>query len=441
MDAREVALLTLSACEHQGGWSDGALKKQLAMAGLDARDAGLATNLCFGVLQNRMLLDFYLGHFSNLPIKRMESRVIQALRLGAYQMLFLDKIPHSAAVDRSVEMTRTHCKNTRAPGMVNGILRSLQRNLDHLPIIPNQDKIEYLSTLYSNPSWLVKEFISVLGEEGAQAVMSANNQQPPMTAMVNTVKISATELVERLTAEGVRVEAHSWLADCLVLYGTGNLEELESFKDGLFYIQDCASRLAILAANPAPNSRVLDVCAAPGGKSFAAGIAMGNSGEIISCDLHPHKKKLIQNGADRLGLTNIVPTTADGKVFREEWAEGFDTVIVDAPCSGLGVIRKKPDIRYKNPDELRALPEIQRDILNNASKYVKSGGVLLYSTCTVLQRENNQIVEEFLRSNSAFKAEAFTLPEPVGAVDDGIVGLWPHLHDTDGFFICKLRKE
>lgn len=440
MDAREAAMLTLNACQRQGGWSDGILKKQLASAGLDNRDAALATQLCFGVLQNQTLLDFYLSKFSNIPLKRMEGRVVQLLRLGAYQMLFLDKIPHSAAVNSAVELTRTHCKNPRAAGMVNGILRSFARSLNNLPTIPQGDAVTYLSTLYSHPEWLVKEFILSLGEAGAAAALTADNSQPPTTVMVNTTRTTAQELTRSLEEARVEVSAHPWLENCLLLSRTGDLERLPAFQDGMFYVQDPASRLAIRAADPKSGMRVLDCCAAPGGKSFAAAVAMEGQGEVISCDVHPHKKKLIQAGADRLGLSCITPMTADGKVFRSEWEGAFDVVLVDAPCSGLGVIRKKPDIRYKDPKPLEGLPAIQGEILANASRYVKPGGVLLYSTCTVLRRENEDVVSGFLAEYADFKPESFVFPAPIGEVGEGMITLWPHLHGTDGFFICRMRK-
>lgn len=441
MDAREAALLTLNACHRQGGWSDGVLKKQLAAAKLDSRDAALATQLCFGVLQNQLLLDFYLSQFSNIALSRMEGKVLQALRLGAYQMLFLDRIPHSAAVNCSVEMTKRLCKNPRAAGMVNGILRSVERNLDHLPAIPNTDPVSYLSILYSHPEWLVKEFCMTLGTEEGAKLLAADNHQPPMTVMVNTLRGTAEQVAQRLTEQKVEVTPHPWLADCLVLSKTGDLEGLEAFREGLFYVQDPASRLAVEAAEVRSGMRVLDCCAAPGGKSFAAGIAMKNEGELISCDIHPHKKKLLQAGADRLGLSLLHPMTADGKVFRPEWEGAFDRVLVDAPCSGLGVIRKKPDIRYKDQEPLKGLPEVQRAILDNASRYVRPGGILLYSTCTLLPRENEEVVRWFLEGHKDFKAEAFTLPGPVGTAADGLVTLLPHRHGTDGFFICRMRRE
>ena len=441
MDAREVALLTLTACRRQGGWSDGVLKKQLAAAGLDRRDAALATQLCFGVLQNQMLLDFYLSKFSNIPLERMEGKVLEILRLSAYQLLMLNKIPNSAAVNSAVTLTKSACKNPRAAGMVNGILRNLVRNLDHLPMIPERDKNSYLSILYSHPTWLVKEFSMTLGEEETARLLAADNSQPPMTAMVNTTRATLCQVEESLLEQGVTLREHPWLENCLYLEKTGNLERLDAFQKGWFYIQDPASRLAALAADPKPGMKVLDCCAAPGGKSFAMGIAMENQGEITSCDLHPHKKKLIQAGADRLGLTIITPKTADGKVFRPEWERAFDLVLVDAPCSGLGVIRKKPDIRYKDPAPLADLPAVQLDILRNAARYVRPGGTLMYSTCTLLYRENGEVVETFLAENKAYKAETFTLTGPVGPVQSGSVTLWPHRHGTDGFFISKMRRE
>ena len=440
MDAREVSLLALNDCQRQGGWSDAILKKRLASAGLDSRDGALATQLCFGVLQNRLLLDFYLSHFSNLPLKRMEGRVVEALRLGAYQMLFLDKIPHSAAVNASVELTRKHCKNPRAAGMVNGILRNLERNLGGLPTVPQNDPVSCLSTLYSHPEWLVREFLTSMGAEETARLLAANNGRAPITALVNTTKTTVEGLAEALAEEGVTAQPHPWLADCLILSKTGNLERLTAFQKGLFYIQDPASKLAALALDSRPGMRVLDCCAAPGGKSFACAIAMGGQGEVVSCDLHPHKKKLIQAGADRLGLKNITPMAADGKAFRPEWESAFDRVLVDAPCSGLGVIRKKPDIRYKDPGPLADLPQVQRAILDNAARYVKPGGVLVYSTCTFLRRENEEVALGFLKDHPDFQAEGFRLPEYAGDGRTGILTLWPHRQGTDGFFIAKLRR-
>lgn len=441
MDAREVALLTLNTCERQGGWSDGVLKKQLAQSELDSRDAALATQLCFGVIQNKLLLDFYLSKFSNIPLKRMESKVVQAMRVGLYQMLFLTRIPHSAAVNSAVELTRKHCKNPRASGMVNGILRALERTLDHLPTIPAEDEVEYLSTLYSHPHWIVELWLNQLGQQETEQLLAANNAAPAIAAQVNTCRISSAALMGKLSEAGVDAQMHPWLKDCIVIRDTGDLERLDSFRDGAFYVQDPASRLAVMAAGVKPGMRVLDACAAPGGKSFALSIAMENRGEVLSCDLHPHKKKLMEAGANRLGLDCMKPQTLDATVFRDEWEGAFDLVVADVPCSGLGVIRKKPDIRFKDPKLLEDLPVVQSRILDNVSRYVKPGGVLLYSTCTLLERENEQIVCAFIEKHKTFTLEQFRLPDPIGIVPSGMLTLWPHRNDTDGFFFARLRRK
>lgn len=433
--AREVALLALTACEQQGAWSDGFLKKAIREAGLDSRDAGLATRLCFGVLQNRMWLDFNLAQFSKLPLEKLESKIRNVLRLGAYQLLLLDRVPDSAAVNESVNLARRYAKNPKASGMVNGILRNLARNRDALA------QPKDLSTRYSHPAWIVKEIDLALKGEGTEALLAANNGQPPTMAQVNTFRFSKEHVLDALQAEGVEVEPHPWLPDCLLLSGTGDIEGLSSFREGAFYIQDGAGKLSILAAGPEPGMKVLDACAAPGGKSFATAIKMGNQGEIWSCDIHPHKERLIQAGAERLGLTNVYTAVQDGKVQRPDWVEQFDLVIADVPCSGLGIIRKKPDIRYKDPKPLAGLPPIQRAILDNVSTYVRPGGVLLYSTCTLLERENSAVVKGFLEQHSDFTLEVFQLPEPIGEMCEGQITLWPHLHGTDGFYFAKLRRK
>ena len=343
--ARSVALDALVACEKQGAWSDGYLKKAIKAAELDGRDAALATRLCFGVLQNRMLLDFYLSQMCTTRLEKLEAPIRNLLRLGAYQILYLDRVPDHAAVSETVSLARKKAKNPRAAGLVNGVLRSLVRQKDSLPEPPDP------ATRYSHPQWL-----------------------------------------------------------------------------------------AVTAADPRPGMRVLDACAAPGGKSFAAAIAMGDRGEVVSCDIHPHKEKLIQAGAARLGLTCIQTEVLDGKSCKEKFLDSFDLVIADVPCSGLGIIRKKPDIRYKDPKPLENLPQVQAAILDNVSRYVSPGGVLLYATCTLLERENEGVVRAFLDRCKDFTPERFQLPGGFEDAETGMVTCWPHRHDTDGFFFAKLRR-
>ena len=436
ISARQVALRALIACEKQGAWSDGFLKKSLRDAGLDSRDAALATRLCFGVLQNRLLLDYYLGRLSTMKLEKMEPAVRNSLRLGAYQVLFLDRVPDHAAVSEAVDLARKGSKNPRSASLVNGVLRSLVRQKDSLEL-PADPAIRY-----SHPKWLADTFTRRLGREEAERLMAADNGDPPTCAQVNTTKATADQVTESLRAEGVEAAPHPWLPDCLLLSHTGSLEELTTFRNGLFYIQDAAARLAVLAAAPSSGMKVLDACAAPGGKSFAAAIAMAGRGSVTSCDIHPHKIELIRAGARRLGLDNCISAELmDGKACRETFLDGFDLVIADVPCSGLGIIRKKPDIRYKDPAPLEGLPRVQKAILDNVYRYVRPGGALLYATCTLLERENEDVVLGFLDRHKDFTLETFQLPGDFEGTEKGMVTCWPQRHGTDGFFFAKLRRH
>ena len=436
--AREAAFAALLACEKQGAWSDQAIKNASRRMKLNSRDAALAANLCYGVVQNQLLLDFWIDRFSNTPAAKLEREVRISLRLGLYQLHFLDRVPDSAAVNESVNLTRRYVRSRGAAGLVNAVLRAFQRSAPEQRTPQLADRMETLSVQYSHPIELTRLLAENLGGD-VEALLAADNRPAELTVQVNTLKATTAELTAQLEAAGVGVTPHPWLDDCLYLKGSGDLERLDAFRDGLFYVQDSAARLAVLAAAPERGQRVLDVCAAPGGKSFAAAIAMGGEGEIISCDLQSKKLTRIEKSAARLGIGCIQTQAADGRQFNEDWAERFDVVLTDVPCSGLGIIRKKPDIRYKDLDRIADLPAIQRDILANASRYVKPGGVLLYSTCTVLTRENADVVLDFLADHPAFHLEPTDLPGPVDG-SRGLVTLWPHLHGTDGFFFAKLRR-
>lgn len=437
-NGRETALEVLTACRKLDAWSDGSLKSACQRNELDRREAALAARLTYGVLQNRALLDFYLDRYCAQGVDKLEPFVRDVLRLGAYQILLLDKVPDSAAVNEAVEMVKSH-RRQRAAGLVNAVLRRLSRDKEHLPDIPSEDVAEYLSIRYSHPRWLVERLLELLGREEAESFLASDNKSVPMTIQRNPLKCDREKLVEYWEKEGAAIAPHPWLEDCYELTGTGNLEEKAAFQQGWFQVQDAAARLAALAAGPKAGNRVLDVCAAPGGKSFAAAMAMGDQGTILSCDIHSHKLELIRRSARRLGITCVETALADGRENHPEWNEWADLVICDVPCSGLGIIRKKPDIRYKDPVSLTGLPGVQRAILENASKYVRPGGTLLYSTCTILPEENENVIDSFLASNAGFRRDAFTLPGPVGDTD-GSVTLWPQRHGTDGFYLCKLRK-
>ncbi len=437
MSARKEALSVLTACRVRGAWADAALGSHLKE--LSPADAGLCSRIVYGVIQNETLLDFYLSGFCSQKLDHLQPPLADILRIGAYQILFLDRVPDNAAVHTSVELAKSAGRG-QAAGLVNAVLRRLCREKAALPDIPDRDEAKYLSIRYSHPKWMVKRLLALLGREGAEMFLTGSNLQPPTAAQVNTCRFTVEEALAALEAGGVRAEKHPWMPDCLLLEGSGDLERLRAFQEGMIYIQDPAARLAALAADLRSGNRVLDVCAAPGGKSFAAAIAMEDRGEIIACDLHENKLKRVREGAARLGLTSIHGKAADGRVFLEEWRNAFDVVLVDAPCSGLGILRKKPDIRRKRADSLFTLPVVQSAILENAARYIRPGGTLLYSTCTVLPEENEEVTDAFLGTHPEFSRETFLLPEPIGQVG-GQITLWPHLHNTDGFYICRMTRR
>ena len=434
MGARETALNVLIACRKEGGWSNGVLKEYLQRDHLDRRDAALATRLCYGVLQNRLKLDHYLQQLLTGKLKDLHPAVRDILHLGLYQMKEMDKVPTSAAVNESVDLAKKYCKKQRyAPGLVNAVLRKAAD-------APLQEPTGWQEK-YSHPQPLIDLLKGYVGKERIEPMLRANNEAPETVVQVNTLVITTAALAQRLEAEGVTVQPHGWMKDCLVLSGTGNLEKLSSFREGLFYVQDAAAKLSVLCAELTPGQNVLDCCAAPGGKSFAAAIAMENRGSIVSCDVHPHKAELIANGAARLGIEVLSARCQDATAFVPDWEEKMDTVIADVPCSGLGIIRKKPDIRYKNLQELAALPALQLQILKNQARYVRPGGVLLYSTCTLLRQENEGIVEAFLKEDTRFQLEKLPLPAAFPENTSGMLALVPGEYDTDGFFIAKLRRK
>lgn len=436
MGARETALNALIACRKNGAWSNSVLKDYSRRDRLDSREAALAARLCYGVLQNRGRLDFYLKQLLTGRLEKLHPVIRDILHLGVYQIYEMDKIPASAAVNESVTLAKKYCgKAANAAALVNAVLRSAVRTKGTL------SEPQTLADRYSHPQNLIDLLGSYVGQERLEPMLKANNTPAPTVVQVNTLRTDTDALLAALEQAQVCVQKHSWLPDCLVLTGTGDLEQLELFQKGLFYVQDAAARLSVLCAQLPENAKVLDCCAAPGGKSFAAAMAMKGTGSITACDIHTHKIDLIAKGAQRLGLANITARVQDASAFYPQWEGAMDAVIADVPCSGYGIIRKKPDIRYKDPDTMQELPRLQLEILKNQARYVKPGGVLLYSTCTLVRRENEGVVEKFCKANPNFTPEPLPLPDSFPENTTGMLTLVPGEFDTDGFFICRLRRK
>ncbi|MCR5576773.1 MAG: 16S rRNA (cytosine(967)-C(5))-methyltransferase RsmB [Oscillospiraceae bacterium] len=434
MSARQAALEALMRCRRDGAWSGAAMDSVVKKYGLDRREAAFASRLCLSVLENSALCDFYIGSFCT---SKLEPTVRDVLRLGVCQLLFFDRVPARAAVDESVALCRA-AGCTRAAGLVNAVLRRIADARGDLPVIPGEGTPEYLSILYSHPLWLAELLCERKGYAFTEAFFAANNRPAPLTIQVNTLKIEAADYIRALQRAELSFEACPDLPGCLTLAAAAP-QELPGYEEGLFYVQDRAARLAVEAAAPEAGMRVLDACASPGGKSFAAALRMKNQGEILACDIHEKKLRLVTEGVKRLGISIVETRAADAREYAPELAESFDLVIADVPCSGLGVIRKKPEIRSKKWESITKLPQIQADITDNLSNYLKKDGVFLYSTCTVLEEENERVVEDFLKQYPAFVPEEFSIGELKS--ENGMVTFWPNITGTDGFFVAKLRKR
>jgi len=396
------------------------------MYALDERDAALCSRLCISVLQNASLMDHYIGCYSSVPASRLEPQVLDILRLGVCQILFMDKIPVNAAVHESVELAKRF--NGKAAGLVNAVLRRISENAQNLPDIPEHGTARELSVRFSHPLWMCEKIMAEHGYEFASAFFAANNQEPVLTVSVNGYRTSRDNYFRLLAEAGYQPQISEYSPYSIRIPNAGNVMKLPGYEEGLFFVQDEAAAMAVSCANVQPGMSVLDGCSAPGGKSMLSAVYMQNNGRIQSCDLHEKKLNRIRENADRLGFTIIHTAAMDSSKPTEEFREAFDLVIADVPCSGLGVIRKKPEIRYKPQSDIQRLPEVQLRILKGLSACVKPGGTLLYSTCTVLREENEQVVEAFLREGNPFAIEEMHT-------------LWPHKNGTDGFFICRMRHN
>ncbi len=442
ISAREAAASALFAMDENKAWSDGALHKALSGSGLSGRDAAFASRLLYGTVQNEMLLDWYLRQFSNIRLKKINTRVRICLRMGLYELLMLDKVPGRAAVNETVELVKRRCHvNGRAASFANAVMRSASRALDEgrLPRLDCPDKESYYSLRYSHPEWLVRELSDKYGQKLTGEICKADNEYAPVSVRVNLLKAVPEQARGELEAEGFTVTPHENAPGILLCSG-GDVTALPLFREGKITVQDAAAAVAVAAAAPEAGMFALDCCAAPGGKSFLIAEMMRNKGRVVSCDVYPHKLDRIREGAERLGLSIIEPVVQDARRARKEWTGAADIVLCDVPCSGFGIIRKKPEIRYRQREDALRLPELQTGILSNCAKYVKPGGTLVYSTCTILSRENEDVVNRFIEENKEFTLEKWSHPV-CGSRGDGMATLLTPVHNTDGFFIAKLRKN
>ena len=431
---RAAAIKSLTRWQRDAKYINLELDASLDRASLTANDRALYAALTYGVCERAITLDMQIARLTGRPTSSIDAETLAALRVGLYQIYFMDRIPPHAAVNETVSVSPA-----RSRGLVNAALRRALREGSELVLPENDGGVEYLSALHSIPRWMVESWMRDYPDNAA-ALCAAANRKPPVTLRVNTLRIKADELLARLTDTGISASPNALCPDMIDIESAGvAISELYGYREGYFIVQDAASRMCVKVLDPKPHERVADVCAAPGGKSLSCSIDMGDLGEVHAFDLHDNKLGLLRESAQRLGISSITTAARDARVPDPALAGRIDRVLCDVPCSGLGVIAKKPDIRYKNESDTAKLPEVQTAILLASADYVKRGGVLVYSTCTLRRAENDDVVAEFLRRREDFVPEPFAVGEI--SATDGTLTLMPHMHGTDGFYIAKLRRK
>lgn len=432
INARKLALRILDDIQSSGDFSHVVINRTLGQYQVEAADRRFISNLVFGILENRIFLDFHIRKFSAQRFTRIHPSVVNILRMGFYQLIFLNKVPDSAAVDESVKLAKLI--HPKEGSFVNGILRQFIREGKKVDL-PDRKKhpVTYLGILYSFPEWLVEKWLLQYGYAFTEGLLRASNEVPRLSVRVNLTKTSVAALMEAFSGVGVIAEISKKVPYGIIISDLNHLsiQELPGFNDGAFAIQDISSMMVGHMVDIEPGQTVIDVCAAPGGKATHFAERLGGEGKVIARDLSEDKLKIIEENVVRLGLNNVVVEAFDATIFDETLENSSDCVLVDAPCSGLGIIRRKPDIKYnKTPESLMALTDIQKNILDISSRYVKQGGLLVYSTCTINRDENEAIVHSFLNQHTEYEL-----------CPDGMVTLYPHVDQTDGFFIAKMIKS
>ncbi|HHV46186.1 MAG TPA: 16S rRNA (cytosine(967)-C(5))-methyltransferase RsmB [Tissierellia bacterium] len=444
MNSREIALKVLMDVHQNGAFSNYSISKYLK-GREDVKGENLIREIVYGVIENALYLDYIISKLSKVKIEKIDPKILEILRIGVYQMAFMDRIPHRAAVNESVNLAKKY-GHKGTVGFTNGILRNFSRNKEELMKIDVKDKLDYLSIKYSHPRWMVERWVKEFSLEFTEELLVSNNSKPMLNIRVNTLKLRRDELKRILSDYGYTVYNTEYASDGLIVEDPVRITETEEFNKGYFTIQDESSMLVAQILSPAENSVVLDLCSAPGGKSTHAGQIMNNKGKIISLDIYEHKLKLVMENAERLGITIIETGIHDAQELNKNMVEMADYCIVDAPCSGLGIIKRRPEIKWNRKEEdIKDLADMQKKILNNAGKYLKPGGVMVYSTCTIEKAENMDVIQDFLMKNRNFKLSGFEnflcSTRNADTAEKGYVQLFPNVHGTDGFFIARLIKE
>jgi len=430
VNEREAAVFAMMDIIGEGGYNNIVLNRTLnKMEDVPQSSKAMITELVNGSLRNLLLIDYIIGIYSKTPVKKMKPLIKNILRISVYQIMFMDRVPDSAVCNEAVKLAKDK-GFAGLSGFVNGVLRSCARGKEDIKY-PDKaaDSAEYLSVMYSHPKWLVEYWLSFMEEKTVERILKADNETPELNICVNTVKTTAQELKSILNEEGISAEAVHEAPNALALKGASNLRKLKSFRDGLFHVMDTSSMKAVELLGSKQNESLLDLCAAPGGKSFYAAAIMGGKGKIAAMDIHEHKLELIDEGAKRLGFDIIEAGANDALAENQAFANSWDKVLLDAPCSGLGTLRKKPDARYKKSmEDVETLAQIQRSMLKSAAKYPQIDGRLMYSTCTISVKENEENIEWFL-SDYPYELEEQMIILPGKGAGDGF------------FAACMIRKE
>lgn len=429
---RFLAVQLLNKTFRSGSYSNIQLGSGLDSSNMTERDKRLCSVIYYGVIERKITLDHIIGGLSSRPLKKLDDTILNILRSGIYQLMWMDNIPDNAAVNESVSLAKQFGK-TSASGMVNAVLRNFIRNKKIYPV--PCDILNSASIMYSAPIWLVESLIGDYGSELMTDLLSDALEKAPVTIRHNQLKCSEEELFKALGK--ISADKYKKISGCYMLDGSDPISS-EAFAKGFFHVQDKASQLCCMAVSPKENDRVLDICAAPGGKTFTMAEMMNGKGEIYAFDLHEKRVKLIRSGAERLGLTNIMAAVGDASKFNESLPK-FSKILCDVPCSGIGAVRRKPEIKYKDPKDFEKLPEIQYSIAENALNYLEVGGEMIYSTCTLRRAENDNVIDRLLKNHPETEPVPFLteLGEPFGSYKASI---FPKYFGSDGFFIAKIRK-